>query len=47
MKYVLLIYSDEELRVDLSPAQLGQVREQYNGYSKWLEEQGLLRAGMR
>ena len=45
MKYVLLIYSDEDLRADLSPEQLGQVMEQYNGYSKWLEEQALFRAG--
>ena len=45
MKYVLLIYSDEELRADLPEEQLGQMLGQYNEYSKWLEGQALFRAG--
>ena len=45
MKYLLLIYSEEKVRADFSPEQLGQVLEQYNEYSKWLDEQALFRAG--
>ena len=45
MKYVLLIYADEQVFSTFTPEQQGQAFEQYNEYSKWLEEQGLYLAG--
>ena len=45
MRYILLIYGDEQAFATISPEQRGQVFAECERYSAWLTEKGWMRAG--
>jgi hypothetical protein len=45
MRYMLLIYGDEQAFAGMAPDQRTEVFKEYEKYSQWLEEKGWMRAG--
>jgi hypothetical protein len=45
MKYMLLIYGDEQGWQDLTPEQQAAEMQAYEDYGKWLTEKGWMRGG--
>ena len=45
MKYLFLIYADEKIESAMSRADLGQLLQAYGGYTRELEERGVIRGG--
>jgi hypothetical protein len=45
MRYLLLIYEDESGWASLSPEEQAAGMAGYNGFTEWLRDQGLMRAG--
>lgn len=45
MKYLFLIYADENVEAQLSPAEMGTLMQRYAAYTRELEERGALRGG--
>jgi hypothetical protein len=45
MRYLLLIYEDESGWTALSPEEQAAGMQEYNAFTEWLREQGLMRGG--
>ena len=45
MRYMLLIYGDEQAFAGMSPEEVDSVFGEYEKYSNWLVEKGWMRAG--
>ncbi len=45
MRYMLLIYGDEEAFAGMSPEQMSESYQEYEKYSAWLVEKGWMRGG--
>ena len=45
MRYLLLIYDDEQVWRDMSAEESGRTMKEYFDYSRWLEEKGWFKSG--
>ncbi len=45
MRYLLMIFSDEEASAGMTPEQTGATMSEFTKYSAWLVEKGWMRAG--